>query len=63
MVQFHGHEMRGAGGQRRGDCPAAGTDLDDRALPDVADRVRDAFDGARIDEEVLAELGFGGPLF
>ncbi len=56
-VELDGDEASGAGGEDFGDGAVAGTDLDDRALGEVAEGVGDAVAGGVVDEEVLSEFG------
>ena len=57
-IEFDGDEARGARGEQLGDGGFAGTDFDDSAPGEIAERVGDATAGRGMDEEVLAEFGF-----
>ena len=59
-VELDGEDVSGAGDEGRGDGAGAGTDFDDGAGGEIAERGGDALNGLRVVEEVLSEPGVGG---
>jgi hypothetical protein len=57
-VELNAVQASAAWGKQTRDGSVAGTDLDDRAVGDIAERVGDADAGILVNEEILAEFGF-----